>query len=100
MDENQEEESLDDLEDVEQELTSTLPKEICPAQILIRFFEFFGTDFDMEHKVISLRAKKVMTRQEKGWGARRIAIEDPFMRKRNICRQMTSQAAFDYMRTR
>ena len=64
MDENQEEESLDDLEDAEQELASILPDDICPAQILIQFFEFFGADFDMEHKVISLRMKKVLTRQE------------------------------------
>merc|ERR1711892_1099808 len=97
------EEQLDELDDNEIELESMMAPTVTPCHLLSSFFAYYGGaagHFDMEHKVISLRVSHVMSRAEKGWGARRLAVEDPFMRKRNVCRSMCSQAAFDYMRNR
>ena len=77
-----------------------MPSSLSAADILTYFFHYFGQAYDMEHKVVSIRYGHILSRGEKGWGARRIAVEDPYMRKRNVCRSMCSQAAFDYMRTR
>ena len=41
-----------------------------------------------------------MSRGQKGWSSRRIAIEDPYQLKRNICRSLNSQLIFEYFRTR
>ena len=51
-------------------------------------------------QVISVRFSRVLSRQDKGWGSKRIAVEDPYQRKRNACRTCNSQLTYEYFRAR
>ena len=92
-------ETLNELQDSEVELKINDP-DLDLISLFCDFMKFYSQEFDIENMVISLRYSKPVTRKMKHWGARRVAIEDPFMRKRNICRSLSSQLTFEYFRTR
>eukprot|EP00069_Balaena_mysticetus_P016656 bmy_09991T0 len=47
--------------------------------------------------VICVRIQDILTRENKNWPKRRIAIEDPFSIKRNVARSLNSQLVYEYV---
>ncbi|XP_069128697.1 LOW QUALITY PROTEIN: terminal uridylyltransferase 7-like [Argopecten irradians] len=58
---------------------------------------FYCLEFDNSQYVISLRQKKYLTRAQKKWNTKRVAIEDPFSTKRNAARSVTNYEVFQYI---
>ncbi|XP_052775836.1 terminal uridylyltransferase 4-like [Mya arenaria] len=57
---------------------------------------FYGLHFDLSEHIICVRSSKLLTRMEKKWKSKRVAIEDPFSPKRNAGRSMYNTRIFDY----
>ena len=101
IDENLSEEEVSQIDlETSHQIKSTLPESQSLSDIFFRFFEFLAFELEMEEKVISVRCSRILTRSEKGWGSKRIAVEDPYQGKRNACRTCNSQLTYDYFKSR
>lgn len=67
------------------------------AELLIEFFEFFALGFKMSEIVVSLRFIGGISKEEKQWRGKKLAIEDPFSIKRNLARSVNSLAILDFI---
>lgn len=64
------------------------------AVLLAGFFKFYGTDFDYQRTVVSIRSVKKLTKQDKNWTElseqrNYFCIEDPFETDFNVARTVS-----------
>ncbi|ETE73336.1 Terminal uridylyltransferase 4, partial [Ophiophagus hannah] len=71
--------------------------QISLGQLWLELLKFYTLEFALEEYVISIRVQELLTRENKNWPKRRIAIEDPFALKRNVARSLNSQMVFEYI---
>ncbi|KAG8548395.1 hypothetical protein GDO81_025576 [Engystomops pustulosus] len=67
------------------------------GQLWLELLKFYTLEFAMEEYVISVRVQSLLSRENKNWPKRRIAIEDPFALKRNVARSLNSQMVYEYI---
>uniref|UniRef100_A0A8C5BK45 CCHC-type domain-containing protein n=1 Tax=Gadus morhua TaxID=8049 RepID=A0A8C5BK45_GADMO len=70
------------------------------GQLWLELLRFYTLEFALEDYIISIRLKELLTREQKNWPRRRLAIEDPFAVKRNVARSLNSQMVFEYIQER
>ncbi|KAJ3599754.1 hypothetical protein NHX12_033710 [Muraenolepis orangiensis] len=75
-------------------------KGLSLGQLWLELLRFYTLEFSLEDYVISIRLKELLTREQKNWPRRRLAIEDPFAVKRNVARSLNSQMVFEYIQER
>uniref|UniRef100_A0A8B9IQ10 RNA uridylyltransferase n=1 Tax=Anser cygnoides TaxID=8845 RepID=A0A8B9IQ10_ANSCY len=73
------------------------PHQVSLGQLWLELLKFYTLEFALEEYVISIRVEELLTRENKNWPKRRIAIEDPFALKRNVARSLNSQMVFEYI---
>ncbi|XP_069088765.1 terminal uridylyltransferase 4 isoform X2 [Pleurodeles waltl] len=73
------------------------PHDVSLGQLWLELLKFYTLEFALEEYVISVRVQELLTRENKNWPKRRIAIEDPFALKRNVARSLNSQMVFEYI---
>ncbi|XP_075472458.1 terminal uridylyltransferase 4 [Ascaphus truei] len=73
------------------------PHQVSLGQLWLELLKFYTLEFAMEEHVISVRVQDLLTRENKNWPRRRIAIEDPFAIKRNVARSLNSQMVYEYI---
>uniref|UniRef100_A0A803TC33 Terminal uridylyl transferase 4 n=1 Tax=Anolis carolinensis TaxID=28377 RepID=A0A803TC33_ANOCA len=73
------------------------PHQISLGHLWLELLKFYTLEFALEEYVISIRVQELLTRENKTWPKRRIAIEDPFALKRNVARSLNSQMVFEYI---
>ncbi|KAM4721976.1 terminal uridylyltransferase 4 [Rhinophrynus dorsalis] len=73
------------------------PHQVSIGQLWLELLRFYTLEFPMEELVISVRVHGLLTRDNKNWPKRRIAIEDPFALKRNVARSLNSQMVYEYI---
>ncbi|XP_054996688.1 terminal uridylyltransferase 4 isoform X5 [Sorex araneus] len=73
------------------------PNQVSLGQLWLELLKFYTLDFALEEYVICVRIQDILTRENKNWPKRRIAIEDPFSVKRNVARSLNSQLVFEYV---
>ncbi|XP_060629495.2 terminal uridylyltransferase 4 [Anolis sagrei] len=73
------------------------PHQISLGHLWLELLKFYTLEFALEEYVISIRVQELLTRENKTWPKRRIAIEDPFSLKRNVARSLNSQMVFEYI---
>ncbi|XP_042321825.1 terminal uridylyltransferase 4 isoform X2 [Sceloporus undulatus] len=73
------------------------PHQISLGKLWLELLKFYTLEFALEEYVISIRVQELLTRENKIWPKRRIAIEDPFALKRNVARSLNSQMVFEYI---
>ncbi|XP_036749140.1 terminal uridylyltransferase 4 isoform X3 [Manis pentadactyla] len=78
-------------------LTLETPNQVSLGQLWLELLKFYTLDFALEEYVICVRIQDVLTRENKNWPKRRIAIEDPFSVKRNVARSLNSQLVYEYV---
>ncbi|KAG8518941.1 Terminal uridylyltransferase 4, partial [Galemys pyrenaicus] len=78
-------------------LTLEAPNEVSLGQLWLELLKFYTLDFALEEYVICVRIQDILTRENKNWPKRRIAIEDPFSVKRNVARSLNSQLVYEYV---
>ncbi|XP_070797436.1 terminal uridylyltransferase 4 isoform X1 [Pituophis catenifer annectens] len=78
-------------------LSLEIPHQISLGQLWLELLKFYTLEFALEEHVISIRVQELLTRENKNWPKRRIAIEDPFALKRNVARSLNSQMVFEYI---
>ncbi|XP_019598413.2 terminal uridylyltransferase 4 isoform X7 [Rhinolophus sinicus] len=78
-------------------LTLETPHQVSLGQLWLELLKFYTLDFALEEYVICVRIKDILTRENKNWPKRRIAIEDPFSIKRNVARSLNSQLVYEYV---
>ena len=54
------------------------------GELWVQFLRFYTEEFDFKNTVISIRQHAVLTRFEKLWTSRSMAIEDPFNLSHNL----------------
>ncbi|KAK8744816.1 hypothetical protein OTU49_000634, partial [Cherax quadricarinatus] len=59
-------------------------------------FRFYTVGFKMLDFVINVRQHQPITRAEKTW-SKKIAVEDPFVQKRNLTRTVSGNPVFEYI---
>ncbi|KAL3870042.1 hypothetical protein ACJMK2_042659 [Sinanodonta woodiana] len=67
------------------------------GHLWIDLLKFYAARFDMSLYVICIKQHKILTRAEKKWNNRRIAVEDPFSTKRNAARTVGNSRVFEYI---
>ncbi|XP_074232593.1 terminal uridylyltransferase 4 isoform X10 [Camelus bactrianus] len=78
-------------------LTLETQKQVSLGQLWLELLKFYTLDFALEEYVICVRIQDILTRENKNWPKRRIAIEDPFSVKRNVARSLNSQLVYEYV---
>lgn len=78
-------------------LTLGKQNQISLGQLWLELLKFYTLDFALEEYVICVRIQDILTRENKNWPKRRIAIEDPFSIKRNVARSLNSQLVYEYV---
>ncbi|XP_034508519.1 terminal uridylyltransferase 4 isoform X6 [Ailuropoda melanoleuca] len=78
-------------------LTLGTPNQVSLGQLWLELLKFYTLDFALEEYVICVRMQDILTRENKNWPKRRIAIEDPFSVKRNVARSLNSQLVYEYV---
>ncbi|XP_020952302.1 terminal uridylyltransferase 4 isoform X10 [Sus scrofa] len=78
-------------------LTLETPNQVSLGQLWLELLKFYTLDFALEEYVICVRIQDILTRENKNWPKRRIAIEDPFSVKRNVARSLNSQLVYEYV---
>lgn len=78
-------------------LTLEAPNQVPLGQLWLELLKFYTLDFALEEYVICVRIQDILTRENKNWPKRRIAIEDPFSVKRNVARSLNSQLVYEYV---
>nr|XP_044995079.1 terminal uridylyltransferase 4 isoform X3 [Jaculus jaculus] len=78
-------------------LTLEAPNQVSLGQLWLELLKFYTLDFALEEYVICVRIQDILTRENKNWPKRRIAIEDPFSVKRNVARSLNSQLVYEYV---
>ncbi|XP_043858673.1 terminal uridylyltransferase 4 isoform X5 [Dromiciops gliroides] len=78
-------------------LALEIPTQVSLGQLWLELLKFYTLEFALEEYVISVRVQELLTRENKNWPKRRIAIEDPFALKRNVARSLNSQMVFEYI---
>lgn len=66
----------------------------------IEFLRFYAVEFYAQKFVVSIRRSSLLTRAERKWEGKAIAIEDPEARKRNLSRSIPNQHVYRYIRQR
>ncbi|CAH1242765.1 ZCCHC11 [Branchiostoma lanceolatum] len=66
----------------------------------LELLRYYSVDVELEDVVISIRKSSAITRVEKKWPHRRMAVEDPFSTKRNTAKSLNSPAVFDFLTDR
>ncbi|XP_066453689.1 terminal uridylyltransferase 4 [Eleutherodactylus coqui] len=72
-------------------------RQVSLGQLWLELLKFYTLEFAMEECVISVRVQNLLSRENKNWPKRRIAIEDPFALKRNVARSLNSQMVYEYI---
>ena len=67
------------------------------AELWVELFSFFSIGFKSSELVVSIRKSGVLTNEEKQWKSKKLAIEDPFSSKRNLCRSIQTLSVYDYI---
>lgn len=75
-------------------LTLEAPNQVSLGQLWLELLKFYTLDFALEEYVIRARIQDILTRLNKNWPKRRIAIEDPFSVKGNVARSLNSQLVY------
>ncbi|XP_027290039.2 terminal uridylyltransferase 4 isoform X2 [Cricetulus griseus] len=78
-------------------LTLETPNQVPLGQLWLELLKFYSLDFAMEEYVICVRVQDILTRENKNWPKRPIAIEDPFSVKRNVAQSLNSQLVYEYV---
>ncbi|XP_078187928.1 terminal uridylyltransferase 4 isoform X22 [Callithrix jacchus] len=78
-------------------LTLETPNQVSLGQLWLELLKFYTLEFALEEYVICVRIRDILTRENKNWPKRRIAIEDPFSVKRNVARSLNSQLVYEYV---
>lgn len=66
------------------------------GRLWLEMFRFYAVGFKITEYVINVRQKRPMTRAEKNW-SKKIAVEDPFLQKRNLTRTVSGNLVFEYI---
>ena len=65
---------------------------------VVPWIELFAFAFkSAELLVVSIRKSGMLTNEEKHWKTKRLAVEDPFSSKRNLCRSIQAGSVYDYI---
>ena len=70
---------------------------MSPAELWIELFAFLSVGFKSAELVVSLRKAGATTNEEKQWKTRKLAVEDPYSFKRNLCRSIQALSVYDYI---
>jgi len=96
----------DFMEDSSDEIYTSNPEKIrawkCEntesvAELWIKLFQFYGLSYKVSELVVSIRQTKEMTNEDKDWKSKRLAVEDPYSIKRNLCRSIQQTPVFNYI---
>ncbi|XP_065348402.1 terminal uridylyltransferase 4-like [Cloeon dipterum] len=68
------------------------------GELWYRMFKFYAIEFPETKNCVCIRAKELVTKSDKHWNSRKIAIEDPYLSKRNVSRYLVS-TTYDYIMT-
>ncbi|CAF1521748.1 unnamed protein product [Adineta ricciae] len=67
------------------------PNTLTTGELWIAFLRYYADQFDYEKHVVAIRQIEPLTRDEKGWFHRTIAIEDPFILTHNLAERLSLQ---------
>jgi len=68
-----------------------------PAELWIELFGFYSIGYKMQELVVSIRKSGALTREDKQWKTKRLAVEDPFSPKRNLSRSIQATSVYDFI---
>ncbi|XP_023340002.1 terminal uridylyltransferase 7 [Eurytemora carolleeae] len=67
------------------------------AELWIQLFQFYSLAYASSDLVVSIRKAEDTTNEEKDWKSKKLAIEDPYSMKRNLCRSIQHPSVFNYI---
>ncbi|XP_062573267.1 terminal uridylyltransferase 4-like isoform X2 [Saccostrea cucullata] len=67
------------------------------GSLWLEMLEFYSLKFENSVNIICIRQHQALSRVERKWNTKRLAIEDPFSPKRNAARSVKSYELFEYV---
>ncbi|GFN98556.1 Zinc finger, cchc domain containing 6 [Plakobranchus ocellatus] len=66
------------------------------GELWLRLLRFYSIDFDVGGVVVSIRSGQAVPRNTKPWNCKKLAVEDPYMIKKNITRMVNNSRIYEY----
>ncbi|XP_059469571.1 terminal uridylyltransferase 4-like [Neocloeon triangulifer] len=66
------------------------------GELWYKLLQFYAVDFPESKNIVCIRLKEPLTKNDKHWTSRKIAIEDPYLLKRNVSRYLVT-TTYDYI---
>ncbi|KAF4533213.1 hypothetical protein B566_EDAN011851 [Ephemera danica] len=85
------------LKDSNPELSWTSTNTMATGELWVKLFRFYAVDYPNSENVICIRSKEPVKRIDKHWTGKKIAIEDPYLPKRNVSRYIVNHASHDFI---
>ncbi|XP_053203493.1 terminal uridylyltransferase 7-like isoform X2 [Panonychus citri] len=84
---------FDDIDSLAQRWTHYNSNKLTVGNLFYGFLKFYAEIFPFEALVVCIRRSQDLTKMEKKWTGRRIAIEDPFLLSHNLGQGIESEMA-------
>ncbi|CAL1538006.1 unnamed protein product [Lymnaea stagnalis] len=66
------------------------------GELWLGLLRFYSLDFDVSNTVVSIRTNVDLSRNTKPFNSRKLAVEDPYMPKKNITRMVNNSRIYEY----
>lgn len=66
------------------------------GELWLRLLRFYSLEFDTGGTVVSIRSNQAVSRNTKPWNCKKLAVEDPYMLKKNITRMVNNSRIYEY----
>ncbi|XP_059160708.1 terminal uridylyltransferase 4-like [Physella acuta] len=66
------------------------------GKLWLKLLQFYSLDFDVANTVVCIRSDAEVSRNVKPWNSRKLAVEDPYMLKKNITRMVNNSRIYEY----
>ncbi|RUS92208.1 hypothetical protein EGW08_000061 [Elysia chlorotica] len=66
------------------------------GELWLRLLRFYSIEFDTGGVVVSIKSAQAVPRNTKPWNCKKLAVEDPYMLKKNITRMVNNSRIYEY----
>ncbi|CAG5125515.1 unnamed protein product, partial [Candidula unifasciata] len=66
------------------------------GELWLRLLRYYSLEFDAPNTVVSIRSNQEIPRTTKPWNNKKLAVEDPYMLKKNVTRTVGNSHLYEY----
>ncbi|XP_067935578.1 terminal uridylyltransferase 4-like [Watersipora subatra] len=67
------------------------------GELWLNLLKYYSLQFRQDIHCVSIMSRRLIMKASKAWGSRRLAIEDPAIPKRNLCKTVSHTRVFEFI---